>query len=69
MDNKILTFLYLDGSDALVVEIIIITPNKRHESIKGGEVELHSQPFTRGTEWLGSSPGRFIPEKRYLDSH
>ena len=48
MDNDTVTFLYLDKSNALEVIIIIIIPNKRHESIRGGEVVLHSQPCTRG---------------------
>jgi len=62
MDDKILTFLELDKRDAFVVVeimmmmmmmmiiiiIIIIIANKRHESMRCVEVELHSQPCTRG---------------------
>ena len=32
----------------IIIIIIIIIPNKRYESIRGVEVELHYQPCTRG---------------------
>jgi hypothetical protein len=53
IDNDTLTFLYLDKSAVLgvviivIMIIIIIIPNKLHENIRGGEIELHSQPCNR----------------------
>jgi hypothetical protein len=32
----------------IIIIIIITIPNKRHESIRGGEVELHSEHCNRG---------------------